>query len=245
MSEPMTPQPGDRFTSRTRLELFRRSYQAADTGEGEQERRERYEAAARPALERFIKRPWVTGTVRELADAAVNVADADHAELRARVAELEAEATTQRRKGFQVAIDVMRQGKLPMSVEVLEAQLELEALDCPEPEKRPAGAYPPALPWAARMDDEDLAGFLAELEHAIATPGATPTEALAEVERACGTFRLTAEAQHAHNTAPGCDHQWVTALDGDDQPARDAAGNTWEHCGICGQRPDAEAGEGR
>ena len=64
-------------------------------------------------------------------------------------------------------------------------------------------SYPPALPWAALMDDEDLAGFLAELEDATATPGATPSEALAAVEEACGTWRLMAETQHAHNTAPG------------------------------------------
>jgi DNA repair exonuclease SbcCD ATPase subunit len=64
-------------------------------------------------------------------------------------------------------------------------------------------AYPPALPWAHLMDGGDLSDFLAELEHAIATPGATPDEALAAVEEACGTWRLIAEAQHAHNTAPG------------------------------------------
>lgn len=66
-----------------------------------------------------------------------------------------------------------------------------------------ADTHPPALPWARLMDAEDLAEFLAEVEHAIATPGATPTEALAAVETACGTWRLIAEAQHAHNTAPG------------------------------------------
>jgi hypothetical protein len=65
-------------------------------------------------------------------------------EAQARVAELETEAATQRRMGYQVAIDVMRQEKLPMSVELLEAQLELEALDTPQPHERPAGAYPPA-----------------------------------------------------------------------------------------------------
>jgi hypothetical protein len=38
------------------------------------------------------------------------------------------------------------------------------------------------------------------------------------------------------------DHKpvWVTALDGDDEPARDAAGRTWAHCGICGTRREAE-----
>ncbi|MFI1021302.1 hypothetical protein [Streptomyces olivaceus] len=65
------------------------------------------------------------------------------------------------------------------------------------------GGYPPALPWARLMDADDLAEFLAEVEHAIATPGAAPAEALAAVEKACGTWQVIAEAQHAHNTAPG------------------------------------------
>lgn len=47
----------------------------------------------------------------------------------------------------------------------------------------------PALPWARLMDADDLAEFLAELEHAIATPGATPDEALAAVEKACADWR--------------------------------------------------------
>jgi hypothetical protein len=74
------------------------------------------------------------------------------------------------------------------------------ALEAPE-----RTSYPPAFPWAALMDDEDLAEFLAELEHAIATPGATPNEALTAVEKACGTWRAIAETQHAHNTAAGPD----------------------------------------
>ncbi|MGH3585827.1 MAG: hypothetical protein ACRDQ0_05850 [Pseudonocardia sp.] len=32
------------------------------------------------------------------------------------------------------------------------------------------------------------------------------------------------------------EHVWTTALDGADQPARDEAGRTWTHCGICGQK---------
>ncbi|MFJ8900010.1 hypothetical protein [Streptomyces sp. NPDC102370] len=31
-------------------------------------------------------------------------------------------------------------------------------------------------------------------------------------------------------------HVWVTALDDNDRPARDSAGNTWQHCGICGKK---------
>jgi hypothetical protein len=34
-------------------------------------------------------------------------------------------------------------------------------------------------------------------------------------------------------TAP--EHVWVTALDGDNEPARDADGRTWVHCGVCGE----------
>ncbi|MFC4506627.1 MULTISPECIES: hypothetical protein [Streptomyces] len=33
-------------------------------------------------------------------------------------------------------------------------------------------------------------------------------------------------------------HMWVTALDGDDEPARGADGNTWTHCGVCGDPRD-------
>lgn len=33
---------------------------------------------------------------------------------------------------------------------------------------------------------------------------------------------------------PGEPHAWVTALDEMDQPARDAAGNGWQICGLCG-----------
>lgn len=72
------------------------------------------------------------------------------------------------------------------------------------PEPQESGGYPPALPWAALMDDDDLAEFLNELGEA-AIRCLNPREALAEVERACGTGRLIAEAQHGHNTAPGPD----------------------------------------
>lgn len=49
--------------------------------------------------------------------------------LRARVAELEQQLTTARNAGYAAAIEVMRQEKLPMSVGLLEAQRELDALD--------------------------------------------------------------------------------------------------------------------
>ncbi|MFF8997083.1 hypothetical protein ACF1GW_30885 [Streptomyces achromogenes] len=62
-------------------------------------------------------------------------------------------------------------------------------------------SYPPALPWASLMDDEDLAEFLDSLAGALETGEAR--DALAEVEDTCATWRAIAEAQHAHNTAPG------------------------------------------
>ncbi len=67
-----------------------------------------------------------------------------------------------------------------------------------------ASGYPPALPWAALMDGGDLTDFLDELA-ASAITHASSEVALAEVEKTCATWRLIAEAQHAHNTAPGPD----------------------------------------
>jgi hypothetical protein len=67
-------------------------------------------------------------------------------------------------------------------------------------------AYPPVLPWAALMDDEDLAGFLDEVADVVVANEGGPAR-LAEVEAACARWRLIAEAQHAHNTAPGPDVQ--------------------------------------
>jgi hypothetical protein len=64
--------------------------------------------------------------------------------------------------------------------------------------------WPPALPWATTMDDEDLSDFLDELADAAGTPGALQG-ALAAVEDTIARWRVIAEAQHAHNTAPGPD----------------------------------------
>ena len=66
-------------------------------------------------------------------------------------------------------------------------------------------SYPPALPWAALMDDEDLREFLGDLIDALNSTPATGRSVLAEVEKTCATWRLIAEAQHGHNTAPGPD----------------------------------------
>lgn len=72
------------------------------------------------------------------------------------------------------------------------------------PQPRPSGGFPPALPWARLMDDEDLADFLDELAAAAITH-ASNARALSEVESVIARWRLIAEAQHGHNTAPGPD----------------------------------------
>lgn len=72
------------------------------------------------------------------------------------------------------------------------------------PEPKASAGYPPALPWARLMDDEDLADFLDELA-ASAITHASNARALAEVEDTIARWRLIAEAQHGHNTAPGPD----------------------------------------
>lgn len=67
-----------------------------------------------------------------------------------------------------------------------------------------SGTYPPAMPWAKHLDHEDLTDFLDELA-ASAITNATSEVALTEVEDTIGRWRVIAEAQHAHNTAPGPD----------------------------------------
>jgi len=74
-----------------------------------------------------------------------------------------------------------------------------------------AGIYPPALHWALLMDDDDLIAFLNEVAGVMQDAGHMDTQAghvharriLDGLEAACGTWRVIAEAQHAHNTAPG------------------------------------------
>lgn len=61
--------------------------------------------------------------------------------------------------------------------------------------------------------------------------------------------RMADEAQQPETETH--EHTWVTALDGDDEPARDETGRTWTHCGVCGQKkpaadqPDTETEERR
>ncbi|PPS89411.1 hypothetical protein [Streptomyces sp. MH60] len=55
-----------------------------------------------------------------------------------------------------------------------------------------------------------------------------------------GAMRGTGVPVHADcagvTAETACEHVWVTALDGDNEnePARDADGRTWVHCGVCG-----------
>ncbi|MEV6791321.1 hypothetical protein AB0M87_04815 [Streptomyces sp. NPDC051320] len=62
-------------------------------------------------------------------------------------------------------------------------------------------SYGPALPWAARMDADDLEGFFADLEHAAA--GDDDLTTLQNIEKTITTWRLIGEATYAQRTAPG------------------------------------------
>lgn len=93
---------------------------------------------------------------------------------------------------------------------------ELEAERPAESEQSP-DVYPPALPWARLLDDEDLHDFLGDLVSAAAhrwhwEPEVPDTETLRQIEAVCGTWRAVAEVQHAHNTSPGPN------ADPDDEP---------------------------
>jgi hypothetical protein len=82
-----------------------------------------------------------------------------------------------------------------------DAVQELRARPVEEPS---SGGYPPALPWLALLDEDDRVEFLDELADS-ATVNQSSEVRLAEIERTCATWRLIAEAQHGHNTAPGLD----------------------------------------
>lgn len=59
--------------------------------------------------------------------------------------------------------------------------------------------FGPAFGWAARMDADDLEGFLAELSDTAA--GDDDLSTLQRVEETVREWHLIAVAQHAHNTA--------------------------------------------
>jgi hypothetical protein len=101
-----------------------------------------------------------------------------------------------------------------------------------------AGSTSPlVLPWALLMDDDDRIAFLNELAGVMQDARHMATEAghvharhiLAAVEKTCTTWRLIAEAQHAHNTAPGPD----TVADEDPTVAYRAPGSGFLYCVGC------------
>ncbi|MDH6489595.1 hypothetical protein [Streptomyces sp. SAI-127] len=75
------------------------------------------------------------------------------------------------------------------------------------------GAYPRTVPWALLMDEGDLIEFLTDLAGVMREADRFATlsgrgqarRILDGLEKTCGTWRAIAEAQHAHNTAPGPD----------------------------------------
>lgn len=108
----------------------------------------------------------------------------------ARVAELEAERHSTN-ESLSEAAEQLRANR--DRITELEARLAER--------EQPADTYPPALPWAALMDADDLEGFLADL--ADAASGDDDLSTLTEVESTIARWRVIGEAQHAHNTTPG------------------------------------------
>lgn len=166
----------------------------------------------------LLQSPGIAAQVRsELVDGAAGMAKAvaELRRLRDRVAELEAElrigtpwkcpacGKENRRDVCEICeSDRPESDEDPIvrEVPVDETPIAYELTD----KAAAAETYPPALPWAALMDREDLADFLDELG-ASAITNASAEATLAEVEATCGRWRVIAEAQHAHNTAPGPD----------------------------------------
>ncbi len=106
------------------------------------------------------------------------------------------------------AMECRRDPMVDLATQAAQALEDAGLLGSPEAVESDAGpepkSYPAALPWARLMDREDLAGFLDELG-ASAIANVDLRAALGEVEATCGRWRAIAEAQHAHNTAPGPD----------------------------------------
>ncbi|MFE1192863.1 hypothetical protein ACFW6E_08690 [Streptomyces olivaceoviridis] len=133
-------------------------------------------------------------------------------EARARVAELEAERAKYVGREPTIAEEMAYLSRCLDSVLALCEQAEKQGVTSGGPftvdAVRAAAeglvertSYPPALSWARLMDDEDLEEFLADLTAAIV--GRDGEAAIAEIEDTCARWRAIAEAQHAHNTAPG------------------------------------------
>lgn len=76
---------------------------------------------------------------------------------------------------------------------------------------------------------------------------------LAEHDEAARAGLDAQQKRDGHTGKPGCGcpwcggenpcaHVWTTALDGENRPALDDDGCTWEHCGICGVPKDVAEG---
>lgn len=118
-------------------------------------------------------------------------------------------------------------------------------------------SYPPALPWARLMDDEDLREFLGDLGAAVldyyrSEPSVPDRDVLASIEKACADWRLIAEAQHGHNAAPGPDAPEMRSLrealtGSPDRPGREPEGefhNALHHTYRVGHDLPETGGEG-
>lgn len=89
------------------------------------------------------------------------------------------------------------------------------------------------------MSDEEGGGVTLELQRPDGTPYASvtvPWEPDDDLDDALDRARRALEVATGRDKEH--DHVWVTALDGNDQPARDENGRTWTHCGVCGRHRD-------
>ncbi|MFF9205119.1 hypothetical protein ACF1AE_25525 [Streptomyces sp. NPDC014986] len=129
-------------------------------------------------------------------------------------ARLRAEGHDVRAQGADDVADILRAGE------------RLERQETPVDQ---AGAFPAVRPHTLTS----IACHLDARAVAIMRPDSqtyAEWQTVAEVLRRMADETPTAEVAH--------EHVWVTALDGDDQPAKDEAGRTWTHCGVCGARQD-------
>lgn len=98
-------------------------------------------------------------------------------------------------------------------------------------------AHPPLVAADRIAGWRDAAKFLDQRASGIDALSSSDfgEEAYAVRELAAAANKLR---QMATEVESGGDHKpvWVTALDGDDRPALDENGHTYQHCGICGTK---------